>query len=74
MKIILTGSSGNNRKPLTEGLVKKDNSVTVVSSKHDKQKAIEALGAVAAISSINDVKFLTASFTGAVHPVKQDSL
>ena len=45
MKIIVTGSLGNISKPLTEELVRKGHSVTVVSSKPNKQKAIELLGA-----------------------------
>lgn len=39
--------------------------VTVISSKAEKQKDIEALGARAAIGTIDDVKFLTDTFTGA---------
>jgi uncharacterized protein YbjT (DUF2867 family) len=65
MKIIVTGSLGHISKPLTKELVQKGHSVTVISSKPKKQKEIEALGATAAIGSIEDVKFLTASFTGA---------
>jgi uncharacterized protein YbjT (DUF2867 family) len=65
MKIILTGSLGHIGKPLTEELVQKGHQVTVVSSKPEKQKDIEALGAVAAIGSIEDAGFLTAAFTGA---------
>ena len=65
MKIIVTGSLGNISKPLTEELVRKGHSVTVVSSKPNKQKAIELLGAKAAIGTIEDFNFLTATFTGA---------
>lgn len=65
MKIILTGSLGNISKPLTEKLVKKGHLVTVISSKADRTKEIEDLGAIAAIGSIRDVKFLTNTFTGA---------
>ncbi len=45
MKIILTGSLGNISKPLTKYLVGKGNTVTVISSKAERQKEIEALGA-----------------------------
>lgn len=38
MKIVVTGSLGNISKPLTEELVRKCHSVTVVSSKAYKQK------------------------------------
>jgi len=65
MKIIITGSLGHIGKPLTEELVQKGHAVTVVSSKADKQKDIEALGATAAIGTIEDVEFLTTIFTGA---------
>ncbi|MFT3704498.1 MAG: NmrA family NAD(P)-binding protein [Agriterribacter sp.] len=65
MKIIVTGSLGHISKPLTEELVSKAHSVTVVSSKQEKQKDIEAMGAKAAIGSIEDVAFLTTTFTGA---------
>lgn len=64
MKIIVTGSLGNISKPLTQELIEKGHSVTVISSKPDKKSAIEALGATAAIGSIEDVAFLTQSFTG----------
>jgi uncharacterized protein YbjT (DUF2867 family) len=65
MKIILTGSLGNISKPLTQELVAKGHQVVVISSKSEKQKAIEALGAKAAIGSMEDVRFLRAAFTGA---------
>jgi uncharacterized protein YbjT (DUF2867 family) len=65
MKIVVTGSLGNISKPLTKELVQKGHSVTVVSSKPEKKLAIEALGAKAAIGTIEDVDFLTAAFTGA---------
>lgn len=65
MKIIVTGSLGHVSKPLTQALLQKGHSVTVISSNPEKQKDIEALGAVAAIGSLEDVDFLVASFTGA---------
>jgi len=65
MKITLTGSLGHIGKPLTKELVEKGHSVTVISSKRDKQKEIEAMGAKAAIGSLDDVDFLTTAFTGA---------
>ncbi len=65
MKIIVTGSLGNISKPLTEELVKKGHAVTVISSKPEKQADIEALGATAAIGTLEDAGFLTATFTGA---------
>jgi uncharacterized protein YbjT (DUF2867 family) len=65
MKIIVTGSLGNISKPLVQELVQKGQSVTVISSKSDKQKDIEALEATAAIGTIEDVQFLSKTFAGA---------
>ncbi|MGI4805661.1 MAG: NAD(P)H-binding protein [Janthinobacterium lividum] len=65
MKIIITGSLGNISKPLTAELVQKGHAVTVISSKPEKQKDIEALGAAAAVGSLEDRDFLTATFSGA---------
>ncbi len=65
MKIIVTGSLGHISRPLVEELVRKHHSVTVVSSNLERQKTIEALGAAAAIGSLNDLAFLTNVFHGA---------
>lgn len=65
MKIIITGSLGNISKPLTKELVEKGHQVTVISSKPERQKDIEALGAKAAIGTMEDAGFLTATFMGA---------
>jgi uncharacterized protein YbjT (DUF2867 family) len=65
MKIILTGSLGPISKPLATQLATQGHEVTVISSHADRQKEIEALGAIAAIGSIDDVDFLTRTFTGA---------
>jgi len=46
-------------------LVQKGHVVTVISSKPEKQPAIEALGATAAIGSLADAGFLAATFAGA---------
>ena len=62
MKIILTGSLGHISKPLAVELIQKGHSVTVISSNPHKQKEIETLGATAAIGSIEDVAFLSATF------------
>ncbi len=64
MKIVVTGSLGNISKPLTKELVQKGHAVTVISSKAEKRKEIEALGATAAIGSLEDADFLSATFTG----------
>jgi uncharacterized protein YbjT (DUF2867 family) len=65
MKIIVTGSLGHISKPLTEELVQKGHAVTVISSKPERQKEIEALGATAAIGTMEDADFLSATFKGA---------
>jgi len=65
MKIIVTGSIGHISKPLTQELVHKGHEVTVISSNPERQEAIEALGATAAIGIMEDVDFLSATFTGA---------
>lgn len=65
MKIIVTGSLGHISKPLTTTLVEQGHAVTVISSQPAKQKEIEALGARAAIGSLEDVDFLTSTFKGA---------
>lgn len=65
MKIVLTGSLGHISRPLGQELIQKGHEVTVISSRAEKQKEIEALGASAAIGALEDVDFLTATFTGA---------
>ncbi|MEN2398570.1 NAD(P)H-binding protein [Flavobacterium sp. MC2016-06] len=65
MKIILTGSLGNISKPLAEELVQKGHEITIISSNPENQTAIETLGAKAAIGSVEDIAFLTQTFTGA---------
>ena len=65
MKIVLTGSLGRISKPLAELLIAKAHSVTVITRSGSKQNDIEALGASAAVGSLEDASFLTATFTGA---------
>ncbi len=65
MNIVLTGSLGNISRPLTEELIVKGHSVTVISSNTERQKDIEKLGAKAAIGSMEDVSFLTEVFKSA---------
>jgi uncharacterized protein YbjT (DUF2867 family) len=65
MKIVVTGSLGNISKPLTQMLVAMGHSVTVISSKAERKKDIEALGAQAAIGTMNDSSFLAKVFNGA---------
>jgi len=65
MRIVITGSLGNISKPLTKELVQKGHSVTVISSKAERQKEIEAMGAKAAIGTMQDADFLAKTFAGA---------
>jgi uncharacterized protein YbjT (DUF2867 family) len=65
MKIIVTGTLGNIGKPLTQALIGKGHQVIGINHVIEKQREIEALGARAAIGSIEDVDFLAATFEGA---------
>ncbi|WP_316818465.1 NAD(P)H-binding protein [Pedobacter nyackensis] len=64
MNFTITGSLGNISKPLAEILIAAGHQVTIISSSADKIKAIEELGATAAIGSVEDVAFLTEAFSG----------
>jgi uncharacterized protein YbjT (DUF2867 family) len=46
-------------------LVQKGHLVTVISSKAERKKEIETLGAKAAIGTLEDVNFLSSTFKGA---------
>lgn len=65
MKVTITGSLGRISKPLTKELVQKGHQVTVISSNPEKQKEVEAMGATAAIGSLEDVNFIASSFANA---------
>lgn len=65
MKIVLTGSIGNIGKLLTQELLRKGHSIVVISSNTEREAAIEALGAKAAIGSMFDADFLSEAFEGA---------
>lgn len=65
MKIVVTGSLGNISKPLATELIHKGHQVTVVSSTQERKAAIEALGATAAIGTMEDTDFLAQTFAGA---------
>lgn len=65
MKIIITGSLGNISKPLAKTLIEEGHQITVIASSEKRKAEIENLGASAAIGSVNDVEFLTKTFTGA---------
>ena len=65
MKYIITGSLGNISKPIVTALVKAGHFVTVITSSQNRVQDIEALGAKAAVGSIEDTAFLTKAFSGA---------
>lgn len=65
MNYLITGSLGHTGKPIVEGLIKAGNTVTVITSKSATAPAIEALGAKAAIGSVEDADFLKQAFAGA---------
>lgn len=65
MHYVITGSLGHTGKPITEGLIKAGHTVTVITSKPDNAAAIEALGAKAAVGSVEDAAFLKEAFAGA---------
>lgn len=64
MKYIITGSLGNISLPVTQNLLKAGHDVTVISSNESRKAQIEALGAKAAIGSVQDTTFLESAFAG----------
>ena len=65
MKITLSGSLGHISKPLMQDLVQQGHDVIVITSNPKKATDIEALGATAAIGSLEDPALITHAFTGA---------
>lgn len=65
MKIVITGSLGHIGKPLAQLLINNGHLVTVITTKGDRIAAIEALGGIAAIGSVEDPEFLTEVCKGA---------
>lgn len=65
MKITVTGSLGNISKRLTEQLVKKGHTITVITQNPEKAAAIEAMNATPAVGSLYDYDFVVKAFTGA---------
>lgn len=64
MRITITGSLGHISKSLTQELLSKGHEVKVISHNPERQKDIEALGAVAAIGTMEDAHFLANAFQG----------
>lgn len=65
MKYVITGSLGNISKPLSKALINAGHDVTIITSKKENAASIEALGAKAAVGSVEDVDFLKTTFAGA---------
>jgi uncharacterized protein YbjT (DUF2867 family) len=65
MNYVITGSLGHISKPLVKTLLANGHQVTVISSNSDRASEIVALGAKAAIGSVEDIAFLTKTFSGA---------
>ena len=65
MHYVVTGSLGHTGKPITEGLIQAGHTVTVLTTKPDNVAAIEALGATAAVGSVEDADFVKQAFVGA---------
>jgi uncharacterized protein YbjT (DUF2867 family) len=65
MKYVLIGALGNINRSLVSRLVAAGHNVTVISSNPERSAAVAAAGARAAIGKIEDIGFLTASFSGA---------
>jgi len=62
---VITGSTGHISKPIILALVQAGKKVSVLTSKTEKAKEIEALGATALVGSLFDVAFLKKAFKGA---------
>lgn len=65
MKYVLSGSLGHINKPLAQQLTAAGHDVTVITRDAKREQEITAIGAKAAIGSVEDVAFLTDAFTGA---------
>lgn len=65
MKYVIIGSLGNTAKPIAQELINNGHDVTIVTSKQENAPAIEALGAKAAVGSVENIDFLTNTFKGA---------
>ncbi len=65
MNYIITGSLGHISKPIVQKLIAAGHRVTVITSTADRARDIEALGAVAAVGSVDDGAFVKQAFAGA---------
>ena len=65
MKYIITGSIGHISRPLTQQLIAAGHQITVITSSDAKVEEIKALGAEAAVGSVEDRDFLIKTLAGA---------
>jgi uncharacterized protein YbjT (DUF2867 family) len=65
MKYIITGSLGHISRPVVQQLLAAGHGVTVITSGNSRTAEIEALGAVAAVGSVEDPAFIAKTFKGA---------
>lgn len=65
MHYVITGGAGNISKPLALQLLANKHQVTVIGRTASNLQELTAAGAVAAIGSVEDIDFLTKTFTGA---------
>lgn len=65
MNYVITGGAGNISKPVSLALLQKGHQVTVIGRNEANLQELVAAGANTAIGSVDDVDFLTRSFSGA---------
>jgi uncharacterized protein YbjT (DUF2867 family) len=65
MKYVITGGAGHISKPLAEKLLSKGYDVTIISRSEKNIAELISKGARPAIGSVEDVRFLTKTFSGA---------
>jgi uncharacterized protein YbjT (DUF2867 family) len=65
MKYVITGSLGHTSKPILTALIKAGHEATSITSNANRVKEIEALGAKAAVGSLENLAFVKETFSGA---------
>jgi uncharacterized protein YbjT (DUF2867 family) len=65
MKYVITGSLGHISKPIALALIKAGHETVIITSNNDRVKDIEAIGAKAAVGSVEDSLFTSNVFSGA---------